>query len=268
VHIDTGTGLQITPNSILAVASFTNLSRPPSSHKIKLTTIFSNDDPPDRVCAMLTRVAGQLPQLRPDSVPKSLPLGGLEYRTDIPLKSPVDDSAAKSTFLRWVWYASRREGLHLDEADDDFSTPENVADAVREVVAPTLRLSAADQEQLAQHATIVRFGADEIIQRVGEVPPRMTFVITGRVRLTAPTGDGSVVPITALPAGSFLGQATLTRQAVLADAHALGEVTALRIGREHVEELLQRKPSLLQDFGRLIEERRGHVRRALAAIVD
>jgi CRP-like cAMP-binding protein len=180
----------------------------------------------------------------------------------------VDDSAAKSTFLRWVWYASRREGLHLDEADDDFSTPENVADAVREVVAPTLRLSAADQEQLAQHATIVRFGADEIIQRVGEVPPRMTFVITGRVRLTAPTGDGSVVPITALPAGSFLGQATLTRQAVLADAHALGEVTALRIGREHVEELLQRKPSLLQDFGRLIEERRGHVRRALAAIVD
>jgi small-conductance mechanosensitive channel len=28
-HIDTGSGLQIIPNSVLAVASFSNLSRPP-----------------------------------------------------------------------------------------------------------------------------------------------------------------------------------------------------------------------------------------------
>ncbi|MBV8964939.1 MAG: mechanosensitive ion channel, partial [Mycobacteriaceae bacterium] len=38
VHIDTGSGLQITPNSVLAVASFTNLSRPPGAYKIKITT--------------------------------------------------------------------------------------------------------------------------------------------------------------------------------------------------------------------------------------
>src|SRR6516225_10105697 len=63
VHIDTGSGLQITPNSVLAVASFTNLSRPPGTYKIKVTTVFSADDPPDRVCAMLSRVAAELPQL-------------------------------------------------------------------------------------------------------------------------------------------------------------------------------------------------------------
>ena len=77
VHIDTGTGLQITPNSVLAVASFTNLSRPPGTYKIKVPTVFSVDDPPDRVCAMLSRVAAELPQLKPDSTPKSVPLGGL-----------------------------------------------------------------------------------------------------------------------------------------------------------------------------------------------
>ena len=266
VHIDTGTGLQITPNSVLAVASFTNLSRPPGTYKIKVPTVFSEDDPPDRVCAMLSRVAAELPQLKSDSTPKSVPLGGLNYQTSIPLQSPADDSAAKATFLRWVWYASRRDGLHLDEAEDEFGTPELVEDAVRTVVAPMLRLSPTDQQHLTPHASVVRFGADEIIEHIGDVPSRMTFIVSGRVRVTAPTDDGSMVPITTLDAGSFLGQTALTRQPVLADAQALGEVTALQIRREHIEDVLQAKPLLLQELGRLIEERRSHVKQAMADV--
>jgi small-conductance mechanosensitive channel len=266
VHIDTGTGLQITPNSVLAVASFTNLSRPPGTYKIKITTVFSVEDPPDRVCAMLSRVAGELPQIKPDATPKAVPLGGLQYRTSVPLQSPADDSAAKSTFLRWVWYASRREGLHLDEAEDDISTPEVVEDAVRTVVSPMLRLNPTDLQHLAPHATVVRYGADEMIEHVGDVPAWMTFIVSGRVRVTAPTDDGSVVTITTLNAGSFLGQTALTRQPVLANAQALGEVTAVLIGREHIEEVLQQKPLLLQELGRLIEERRSHVKQAMAAV--
>jgi hypothetical protein len=77
-------------------------------------------DPPDDVCTVLTRVAGTLPQLRPDTVPSTVPAGGTEYNTSIPLRTPADDFAARSTFLRWSWYASRRAGLHLDEADDEF----------------------------------------------------------------------------------------------------------------------------------------------------
>jgi small-conductance mechanosensitive channel len=268
VHIDTGTGLQITPNSVLAVASFTNLSRPPGSYKIKVSTVFSLDDPPDRVCAMLTRVADELPQLKSDRAPKTVPLGGVQYRTTIPLRSPADDSEAKSTFLRWIWYAARRDGLHLDEADDDFSTPAVVEDAIRRVVAPALRLTSADQQDLAPHATVVRYGADEVIEHLGEVPARMTFIVAGRVRVSAPTEDGSLVPVTTLDEGSFLGQTTLTREPVLGTARALDEVTAVQLSREHVEEVLQQKPLLLQEFGRLIEERRGHVRRALAAVDD
>ena len=266
VHIDTGTGLQITPNSVLAVASFTNLSRPPGTYKIKVPTVFSEDDPPDRVCAMLSRVAAELPQLKSDSTPKSVPLGGLNYRTSIPLQSPADDSAAKATFLRWVWYASRRDGLHLDEAEDEFGTPELVEDAVRTVVAPMLRLSPTDQQHLTPHASVVRFGADEIIEHIGDVPSRMTFIVSGRVRVTAPSDDGSIITITTLDAGSFLGQTALTRQPVLADAQALGEVTAVQIGREHIEGVLQAKPLLLQELGRLIEERRSHVKQAMADV--
>ena len=64
-HIDTGSGLQIIPNSVLAGASFTNLSRPPGEHSISVITEFAANDPPDDVCALLVRVAGTLPQLPP-----------------------------------------------------------------------------------------------------------------------------------------------------------------------------------------------------------
>ena len=76
VHIETGSGMRITPNSVLATTAFTNLSRPPGAHKLAMTTTFSTADPPDRVCAMLSRVAGALPQLKADSVPRSVPVGG------------------------------------------------------------------------------------------------------------------------------------------------------------------------------------------------
>jgi CRP-like cAMP-binding protein len=71
-----------------------------------------------------------------------------------------------------------------------------------------------------------------------------------------------------LEEGDFLGQTALTREAVTASAYALEEVTVLQIEREYIEELVERKPLLLQDIGRAIEERRKSLRRALAAAGD
>lgn len=263
-HIDTGSGLQIMPNSVLAAASFTNFSRPPGAHSLVVTTVFSLDDPPDDVCAMLNRVAGTLPQLRPDAVPSSVPAGGLQYKTSIPLRTPADDFAAKSTFLRWVWYASRRAGLHLDEAEDDFATPERLETSLR-IIAPTMRLNQADQQELLPHARILRYGTDETLQFPGQVPKRMTFVVNGRIRLVVYGDDGSVIPVRTLEVGDFLGQTTLTREPVATGAYALEEVTVLQVEREYIDELVARKPLLLQEIGRAIEERRANARRALAA---
>jgi small-conductance mechanosensitive channel len=268
VHLETGTGLQITPNSVLAGASFTNLSRPEHKHKITVTTIFSLDDPPNQVCAMLARVATDLPQRRPEATVSVSPLGGLEYRTNIPLSSPADDTAAKTIFLQWVWYAARREGLHLDEAWDEYSTPERVADAVRKVVAPTLRLGADEQETVVPNATVERYGADEVIQRSGVVPDRMTFIVSGRVRLTGGAEDDPEIRIGTLEEGGYFGQSTLTRQPVIGNTQAIDEVTVVHVDREHIEMLVQRNPLLLQEFGRTIEERRATARKALTAAAD
>src|SRR6516162_2628906 len=122
VHIETDTGLRITPNSVLATTSFTNLSRPPGAHKLAITTTFSTADPPDKVCALLSRLASALPQLKTGVTPTSMSLGGGQYCTTIGMKSAADDSAAQATFLRWLWYAARRESLHLDGDEDKFST--------------------------------------------------------------------------------------------------------------------------------------------------
>jgi small-conductance mechanosensitive channel len=262
VHIDTGSGVRITPNSMLATTAFTNLSRPAGAYKVAMTTKFSTADAPDEVCEMLTRVARALPQLKPGGVPRSVPLGEGEYRTSIGVNSPADAGAAKATFLRWIWYAARRENLHLDDADDDFSSPERVDRALHNVVSPTLRLSTDQQRSLRSFARIVRYGAEEIVEYSGEVPAAMTFLISGRVQLTTTADDGSIVPISTLEAGSFLGLTALTRQPNLATAYALEEVTALELDREHVEHLVMREPFLLQNFGHILEERRSKVRNA------
>lgn len=262
VHIDTGSGIRIMPNAALATTSFTNLSRPPGPHKVAITTTFSTADAPDLVCAVLSRVARALPQLKPGSVPRSVPVGAGEYRTTLGLDSPADAGAATATFLRWAWYAARRQNLHLDDADDDFSTVQRVEHALHTVVAPALRLSTDEQRALRSAARIVRYGTDEIVEDAGQVPAAMTFVVAGRVQLTAIADDGTVVPISTLSEGAFLGLTTLTRQPNLASAYALEEVTALEIDREHIEHLVMRAPTLLQNFGNILEERRSKVRTA------
>nr|WP_231995997.1 mechanosensitive ion channel family protein [Mycobacterium sp. 852002-51163_SCH5372311] len=265
VHIRTGRGLQITPNSVLATTSFTNLSRPPGAHQLVIITTFSEADPPDRVCALLSQVAEALPQRRADVAATSVPTGAGEYRVTVALRSPAEDGAAQATFLRWVWYAARRAGLHLDGAEDDFSTPERVETALRTFVAPALRLSLTDQQSLGSHARIVRYGADEIVEHAGRVPTKMTFLIAGSVRLTGVSQGGSGVALGSLDEGSFLGVTALTRQPNLADARATEEVTALEIDRDHLVQFVMSKPLLLQDLGRTIDERRARVQQAMMA---
>ncbi|CAN5222184.1 mechanosensitive ion channel family protein [soil metagenome] len=266
-HIDTGSGLQIMPNSVLAAASFTNLSRPTGSHTISVVSAFAAGDPPDDVCTMLTRMATNLSQLHPGAVPISVPTGAGGYKTSIPLLSPADDTQARANFLKWIWYASRRAGLHLDEAEDDFSTPERIQNSLRQI-APMLRLTEADQEQLLPHARLARYGTDETLQSAGQIPKRMTFLVHGRIRLSVKGQAGMVIPVRTLDAGDFIGQTTLTREPLRTTATALEEVTALQIRREHLEELVLDRPVLLQEIGRAIEERSRDVQRALASVSE
>lgn len=263
-HIDTGSGLQIIPNSVLAGASFANLSRPAGEHSITVVTEFAMGDPPDDVCGVLTKVAAALPNLRTGALPSTVSAGAGQYKTSIPLRSPAEDFRTRAMFTRWIWYAARRAELRLDAQDDDFSSPERLEKAVR-IIGPTLRLNHTDHQQILSDARITRYGSDEALQMPGQVPKRMTFIVNGRVRLIALGDDGAMVTVRVLEEGDFLGSTTLTREAVSTGAYAVDEVTVLQIERAAVEDLVSRKPLLLQEIGRTIEEREDDVRRALAA---
>lgn len=264
VHLQTSTGLRIMPNSVLAGESFTNLSRPAGRHTITVVSVFAVEDRPDRVCAMLTRVALQLPGRNPDLAPAAEPTGGLNYTTTIPLNSPGDDGDARATFLRWIWYAARRDGLHLDEADDVFDDPRLLADAVTSVVAPILRLDAEQQRDMLAHTEIQRYGAGELIQPNGVIPDAVSFILDGRVVVVVEGGDGNRTEADTLERGSYFGQSTLVRHPASGSAVALDEVTLVRVDRDAIEDVVQRNPQLLQEFGRTIDERRMAAMQALA----
>jgi small-conductance mechanosensitive channel len=262
-HIDTGSGLEIIPNSVLAGQAFSNLSRPIGGHTITVTEKFAGTDAPEGVCELLTDLALDLPQLHPDARPIATATSSTDYTVTIPLRSPGDDVLARSTYQRWLWYASRRAGLRLDGIEDDFSTPDRRADALRKI-APVLRASSTEMETLLPKVKIVRYGSDEVMQRSGEVPAGMSFVVTGRVRIVVSGKDGEVIPVATLNEGDFLGQTALTRESVLGTGYAIGEVTVLQIGRDVLERLVFRKPDLLQDLSHAIDERRDRTRGIVA----
>lgn len=258
-HINTGSGLEIIPNSVLAGQAFANLSRPAGGHNITVPTKFSGTDAPDEVCALLTRVAGNLPQLHPDGQPTAYANTSTEYTVTIPVRSPADDIAARSTYQRWLWYAARRAGLRLDGLEDDFSTPKHKADALRKI-APILRAGSSELETLLPHVVVVRYGDGEVMQRSGDVPSVMSFVVNGRVQLMVTGRDGALIPVSTLHEGDFIGQTALTREPVTGGAHAVGEVTMLQIDRKILEQFVFQKPELLQDLSQAIDERRERAR--------
>jgi small-conductance mechanosensitive channel len=110
-HINTGSGLEIIPNSVLAGQAFTNLSRPAGGHTITVNAKFTGSDAPDEVCALLAEVAANLPHLHPDGHPVANAVTSTDYTVTIPVRSPADDTVARTTFQRWLWYGARRSEI-------------------------------------------------------------------------------------------------------------------------------------------------------------
>jgi len=66
------------------------------------------------------------------------------------------------------------------------------------------------------------------MQRAGQVPESMRFIVAGAVALRVRNPNGLALPVGLLRAGDYLGQSSLTRQSVTADAIAAEETTVVR----------------------------------------
>ena len=260
VHIDTGNGIQIVPNASLAGASFTNLSRAQGSYATTVSMTFSTDDAPHDVVALLVDVASGLPQLTPGTRPSASVDGGAAYSVTLPLASPSVEGDAVTLLRAWLWYAARRRGLHLDgDLTDDFPTPARTTDALA-FIAPTLHLDASDIEALSATAVLERFAAGETVERAGDVPLGLRFVIEGMLDLVAHGADGARVPVGTVDPGGYLGQTGLTRERSAESAVARVPSTLLLVDQSTVDSLVRARPALARDIGRSVDARRAQLK--------
>lgn len=262
VHIDTGNGIQIIPNSSLATSSFTNMSEPDGPYHAKIDLTFSTDDPPDEVAQLLVDTAAGLPQRhqQPATVRAK---GGGAYSISIPMINPAVAPAEISRFTTWLWYAARRHGFALDgDSTDPIADPVNLTRAI-DVVAPTLRLNDQGRELLTGSATLQRYGRGETLLRAGVVPDHIRFVITGRAVL-AIEAAGDLMEFGAVEPGEYLGQTALTREPTLSTAIAAERLTVLTVPVTTIDTLAKARPILAAEIGHTIELRRKAATDALA----
>lgn len=263
-HIDTGSGIQIVPNSTLSAASFTNMSQPAGPFYAETTVKFTTDDPPHEVIALLVEVADSLPMRATGERATAEYLGSGAYTVSLPIAGPSEIQRAMSIYLAWLWYASRRRGLALDgDATDPIAEPGRLEEALA-IVGPTLHIGAAEREMVLASAHLERYGMGEIVMPAGIVPSEIRFIVQGRVRLAVEVGGGLIDFGTAEP-GDYVGQTALTRERTLATAVAADVLTVLALPLATVDELVRSRPLLATEIGQSIELKRKLAAEALAS---
>jgi small-conductance mechanosensitive channel len=263
-HLDTANGILIIPNSELAGGTFQNLSRASSPYEASDIYRFSTDDPPHRVIEVMEEVASGLPELAPGSSPMAAAMDKAKYEINIPLSSPGKQYGTLSLFRTRLWYAARRNGLHLDrDLTDNYATPERVHENLVRL-APRFQITREEVDYIADQVRIERFGEGEVVQKAGVVPDGVRVIIEGIVELQVPASAGAVVPVVQLKRDELIGLTALTRQAVGAVGTALTDVAVLYIPVRIVDALVKSQPSLARDIGSAIDHRQHMGSEALA----
>lgn len=264
-HIDTGNGIQIVPNAMLATGSFTNLSRAQgAAYQASATLTFGPDDPPGAVGAALMSVATGLPT-RLGSLPaKVVALGEAKYKVSVPIASPADESRTKALLLHRAWYAAQRAGLHLDEASPDAETAKTYVESQLQRVAAGLGLGEDAVAAMAAHARQLLYAEGEIIQPVNSIPEAVGFITAGSVGLLVYAEDGRELSLGSIGVGDYIGGTSLTRQRMITGVVALTDTTIVSVPRDAMNAVVQNNARLARQIGEVIEMRRKGATDALA----
>jgi small-conductance mechanosensitive channel len=264
-HLDTANGILVIPNSELAGGSFQNLTRASSPYEASDVYRFATDDPPHQVITVMEEVAAGLPELAPGTSPMAAAINKARYEINIPLSSPGKQYGTLSLFRTRLWYAARRNGLHLDrDLTDTYATPERVRENLLRL-APRFQITREDAETIVGQVRIERYGEGEILQQVGIVPDGVRVIIEGVVELQVPAAAGAIVPVVQLKRDELLGLTALTRQAVASIGTALTDTAVLYIPVAIVDALVKTRPALARDIGSAIDHRQTMGSEALAS---
>lgn len=223
---------------------------------LTVATNFANDDSPVQVCALLERLAADLPGCPVGMRPVASVKGRGAYEVVLHLQNLTDIANSRSLFLSWLWYASRREGLHLDGADPgNWTTAEATEQAARSVCA-ALFLSPDEAAEMASDLELVRYGTGETLQSVGERPDTLGIVVTGRIGLSRVSPTGDKTPVGVVDRSGYVHPSALTHEAITLAGAALEETSVLNLSIEAVPDLVRSHPQLARDLSDEIDRRR------------
>lgn len=264
-HIDTGNGIQVVPNAMLATGSFTNLSRAQGAvYQATATLTFGADDPPGAVAAALLSVATGLPTRLAKSPAKVVSIGEAKYKVSVPVTSPADEGRTRALLLHRAWYAAQRAGLHLDGTSPKPKTARAYVDTEVQRIGAALGLAEEAVTVMAQGGRQLLYAEGEIIQAVNSVPDAVGFITTGSVGLIVYADDGRELSVGRLGVGDYIGGTALTRQRMLTGVVALTDTTIVAVPREAMNAVVQHNPRLARQIGEVIEMRRKAATDALA----
>ncbi len=265
VHIQTGAGIQIVPNSTLSGASFTNMSEPEGPYSATTSVSFSTDDPPHEVMALLLEIADALPMRLSEQRASVDYAGSGAYGVSIPVTGPADAGQALTMYLSWLWYAARRRGFALDgDSTDPLTEPQRLVEALT-AIAPTLHLREEDTESLLASARLERYGIGETVLPSGVIPDEVKVVLSGRAALAIDI-DGGRIEFATVEKGDLIGQTALTRERTQAVTVAGEILTVVVIPLATVDGLIRTRPRLASEIGESLELKRRLAAETLAGL--
>ena len=264
--------LLVIPNSVLASNTFYNYSRPKKIHMERVTTIFSDDHPPNMVRKALMEAALSTPGVLHDPAPiihlRDLKEDGsyeaMLYYDDYEIIDDIVDG-----YLSRAWYAANRHGVifpyedyriyHSKAAEFDFGKTnpikeENVIDKL--LALKIFNLNPAELEVMTKGLRVHRYGKGEKILEAGKESKGLYIVLEGQVKKLMIDGQGHKRSLGYANTGDLLGLVSAIRNEVgVADAYASEDCQIAIIEPASVHRVLKNNPEFANKIEQDIEVR-------------
>ncbi len=265
--------LVVVPNSVIGKETLINLSRPTRLHAETHVFGFSYDDPPNEVKRVLLEVACSTSGVSAEPPPvvrtHAYAAYAIEYQVRFFIADYVHQMETNDEFMTRVWYAARRNGLVVPfptqttyEYRPQMPVPEPVQPPA-EVLARIplfVPLEPAELESLSSACERLHFGRGEFVVRQGDPGDALYVVLTGVARVTLRT-DGAEREVARLASGEFFGEmALLTGEPRSASVTAAEDLVVLVIHKDALQDVLLRRPALVQEMAGIVELRRQGLR--------
>ena len=239
---------------------------------------------PTRVvdCVQRALVEAEIPRVAVNPAPQCVLMDFTEscarYAVRYWLTDLSADDATDSEVRTHIYFALERAGIPLAiPAQAVFVTEETAERKVRKEEQTLARrlaslrhvelfrgLDQAELEEVARRLVPAPFTAGDVMTRQGAEAHWLYVIVDGRAEILLRDADGRQSRVAELDPGSFFGEmALMTGEPRAATVIARTDVDCFRLDKESFQEIIHRRPAMLDDISRVLASRRAGLEAAL-----